>query len=117
MGLESIDEMDCFTLMQYDGFSPNSITFIYVLKACGNFKSINLGKEIHAQVLREGSHEDDILIDTALLDMYAKCGFLEKAQQVLEDLPFRNVVSWSSLMAGYAQLGQINRIYLASAKR
>eukprot|EP00250_Pteridium_aquilinum_P022500 c25392_g4_i4 orf=1-273(+) len=38
--------------------------------------------------------------------MYAKCGSLSKAQDVLEKLPSRDVVSWSALIAGYAQRGQ-----------
>ena len=46
------------------------------------------------------------VLGTALVDMYAKCGSLEKAREVLEELPFRDVVSWSALIAGYAQQGQ-----------
>jgi pentatricopeptide repeat protein len=38
--------------------------------------------------------------------MYAKCGALAKAQQVLEELPSRDVITWSSLIAGYVQEGQ-----------
>jgi pentatricopeptide repeat protein len=40
--------------------------------------------------------------------MYCKCGDLDKAQEVFEQLPLRNIVPWNALMAGYAQLGQAN---------
>mgnify|MGYP000019895263 FL=1 len=38
--------------------------------------------------------------------MYAKCGVPAKAQEVLEELPTRNVISWNALLAGYGQQGQ-----------
>eukprot|EP00250_Pteridium_aquilinum_P020378 c24792_g8_i1 orf=2-454(+) len=38
--------------------------------------------------------------------MYAKCGALTKAEQVLAELPSRNVITWSALITGYAQQGQ-----------
>ena len=50
--------------------------------------------------------EKNVILGTVLVDMYAKCGMLKKAQQVLEDLPFRNIVSWSVLIAGCVQHGQ-----------
>ncbi|MCO5592863.1 hypothetical protein L7F22_046867 [Adiantum nelumboides] len=53
-----------------------------------------------------GRLKDDVVLGTALVDMYAKCGVLQKAQKVLEELPFRNVVSWNVLIAGYLKEGQ-----------
>ncbi|MCO5547003.1 hypothetical protein L7F22_000443 [Adiantum nelumboides] len=43
---------------------------------------------------------------TTLLDMYAKCGFIAKAQQVFDDLPICNVVSWTALIGGYVEHGE-----------
>ena len=43
------------------------------------------------------------MLGTALVDMYAKCGLVAKAEQVLEELPLQNVVSWSVVIGGYAQ--------------
>ena len=51
------------------------------------------------------------MLSTTLVGMYAKCGALKKAQEVFEEIPVHNVVSWTSLMAGYAQLGQTNDIF------
>ena len=48
----------------------------------------------------------DVVLGSALVDMYARCGWLSKAQEVLNELPNGNVVTWSSLIAGYAQQGQ-----------
>ena len=38
--------------------------------------------------------------------MYARCGMLKKARKVLEELHLRDVIAWSTLIAGYAQQGQ-----------
>ena len=49
--------------------------------------------------------EKNISLGNALVDMYAKCGALEKAHKVLDELPCRNVASWNALISGYAQEG------------
>ena len=46
------------------------------------------------------------MLGIALVDIYAKCGVLSKSKQVFEELPIRNIGSWSALMSGYAQQGQ-----------
>ena len=43
-------------------------------------------------------------LDTALVDMYVKCGEVE-AQRVLMGLPVRVVASWNALISGYPQHG------------
>ena len=44
-------------------------------------------------------------MSNALIEMYLKCGALEKAREVCEQLPDRNVASWTILMAGYVERG------------
>ena len=43
--------------------------------------------------------------------MYAKCGSLTRAEQVFDKLPVRNVVSWTSLMTGYVQIGEYETVF------
>jgi pentatricopeptide repeat protein len=57
--------------------------------------------------LREsGLLQKDAVLGASLVDMYAKCGALEKAREVFELLPARDVVSWCALMGGYGHLGR-----------
>ncbi|KAH7292093.1 hypothetical protein KP509_29G051500 [Ceratopteris richardii] len=95
----------CFKSMQREGFSPDTVTLVLALKACGNIGSIEIGKEIHEEVARRGLLKHDISLGNALVDMYAKCGRLIKARQVLEELPIRDVITWSALISGYADKG------------
>ena len=85
--------------------NPNAITYVCMLKACGSIGSLKLGEEIHEEVNRRGLLQTDVVLGTALVDMYAKCGMLEKAQEVFEDLPNRNVVTWSAMIGGYTLHG------------
>ena len=100
--------LECFERMQSEGISPNVVTLLLILKACGNIGAINKGKQIHEEIIRNGLLENDVVLGTALVDMYAKCGELAKAQKLLEELPFRDVVTWSALISGYAQQGHAN---------
>ena len=61
------------------------------------------GKQMHDEIARLGLLQNDSVLGNALVYMYAKCGVVSKARQVLDGLPSQNVVSWSALIAGYAQ--------------
>jgi pentatricopeptide repeat protein len=50
--------------------------------------------------------EEDIVLGSALVNMYAKCGLLSKAREVLEELPMRDAISWSAIISGYAEEGK-----------
>jgi pentatricopeptide repeat protein len=101
----------CFECMKWEGISPDTVTFICMLKASGSMGALGMGKEIHEKVIRCRMLDKDIVVGNALVDMYAKCGMLAKAQQVLEELPIRDVVSWNALIAGYAQLGRCQEAF------
>ncbi|KAK3161428.1 hypothetical protein QOZ80_1BG0076980 [Eleusine coracana subsp. coracana] len=47
----------------------------------------------------------DVFVGSAVLDMYAKCGLLEDARRLFDEMPERNVVSWSALINGLANAG------------
>ena len=98
--------LDCFKQIQNNGIAPDTITFICSLKVCSIIGALDKGKQIHEEVVCRGLHDKDVLLGTALIDMYAKCGVPAKAQEVLEELPTRNVISWNALLPGYGQQGQ-----------
>ena len=95
----------CVERMQSEGFSADGITFSCILKACGNTWAIGKGKYIHEVIVSRNLLEKDAALGNALVDMYAKFGMLTKANQVLEQLSLRDIVSWNALITGYAQQG------------
>ena len=58
--------------------------------------------------LFEGNH----VVGNALVDMYAKCGFLTRAQEVFNDIPVRDEITWPTLLAGYAQFGESSHAFI-----
>ncbi|MCO5559459.1 hypothetical protein L7F22_013059 [Adiantum nelumboides] len=64
-----------------------------------------MGKKFHNDITSHRLLKEDVIHGTALVHMYAKCGVLQKAQKVLEELSFSNVVSSNALSAGDAQQG------------
>ena len=101
----------CFEKMKKEGVSPNTVTFLCCLKACGNIGALSKGQEIHGEAERQKLIEKDLVVGNSVVDMYAKCGSLDKAQDVFNKLPVRDIVSWTTLMAGYAYSGESKNVF------
>ena len=64
---------------------PNVVTFICILKACGNEGAVEIGRDVHAKIIY--SHlENENFITKALVDMYSKCGMIAEAQGLFHTL-------------------------------
>jgi pentatricopeptide repeat protein len=102
--------LNCFRQMQADGISPSLVTFGCILKACGSTRSLEIGEEIHAEIEKRGFSGRDIAVRTSLVDMYAKCGVMEKAKKVFEEIVARDAVAYNALMAGYVEQGRSDEV-------
>jgi pentatricopeptide repeat protein len=94
-----------FNKMQVQGIKPNSVTMVSVLPACAELLALEQGKQIHGYVIRSG-FESNVVVGTALVDMYAKCGNVNIAHKLFERMPHGNVVTWNAFIAGYSQNGR-----------
>lgn len=94
-----------FKDMRSSDMKPSEYTLVGVLNACSDTEEINIGKQVHGYLIKLG-FEFQVYIMTALIDMYAKCGFIEDAQRGFDNLDERDLVLWTSMIGGYVQNGE-----------
>ncbi|KAK6941581.1 E motif [Dillenia turbinata] len=93
-----------FVKMLENGFFSDNFIIPNALKASGALKRIGFGKGVHGYALKMGFGEC-VFVASSLVDMYGKCGAVEQARKVFDNMDERNVVSWNSTMVAYVQNG------------
>ncbi|KFK27163.1 hypothetical protein AALP_AA8G343300 [Arabis alpina] len=93
-----------FVEMLENGVFPDNFVVPNVCKACGALQWDRFGRGVHGYVVKAG-FEDCVFVASSLADMYGKCGVLDDARKVFDEIPERNVVAWNALMVGYVQNG------------
>ncbi|XP_010518935.1 PREDICTED: pentatricopeptide repeat-containing protein At1g31920 [Tarenaya hassleriana] len=101
--------IDCLRLFQEmcreDDLRAEESALVSALSACANTGYRNLGMSIHGFLLRNIS-EHNIIVETSLIDMYGKCGCLDKASRVFNQMETRNNLTYSAMISGLALHGQ-----------
>ncbi|KAJ7259930.1 hypothetical protein O6H91_Y408800 [Diphasiastrum complanatum] len=90
--------------MKQEGVQPDNVTFALLLNACASLAALEQGKLLHSEIIKRG-FQLDVVVANTLVDMYAKCGCTEDARELFDNMSERNVVSWTAMIAGYAQNG------------
>ncbi|XP_058180272.1 pentatricopeptide repeat-containing protein At4g21065-like [Rhododendron vialii] len=94
------ETLDFFNVMRDSGVKPNRVGILSVLLACGNLGGLRKGEWLHAFVIKTG-FGSDILVATAIIDMYAKCGSLRLACALFDETRGKDVVCWSAMIGSY----------------
>ncbi|CAM0957195.1 unnamed protein product [Alopecurus aequalis] len=87
------------------GTRPDHFTLPHILKACGELPSYRCGITFHGIICR-GGFEANVFICNALVAMYARCGSLEEACLVFEEITRKgidDVISWNSIVAAHVK--------------
>lgn len=82
----------------------DEVTMIGVVMACAQLEDLELGCKFHRYIRDQGLNMG-VRLANALLDMYVKCGDLEKAEELFERMEEKTVVTWTTMVVGYAKLG------------
>ncbi|XP_059075508.1 pentatricopeptide repeat-containing protein At4g02750-like [Cryptomeria japonica] len=104
----ALEALKVFCEMQRVGIRPDSFTLSAVLSACIKMASLQLGREVHENIIRSG-YQSDVFVGSGLVDMYVKIGSIEDARKLFDKMPERDVVFWTSMIAGYAREGDVDK--------
>ncbi|XP_028755119.1 pentatricopeptide repeat-containing protein At4g19191, mitochondrial isoform X3 [Neltuma alba] len=107
----------CYKEMLDGGFFPDISTILNLLSSivqpkalfqgCGQTGALELGKWLHTYSISKGL-KDDVVVCNALIDMYAKCGSINKARELFYNLTDKTVVSWTTIITACALNGYVN---------
>ncbi|MCO5546608.1 hypothetical protein L7F22_000038 [Adiantum nelumboides] len=98
-----LEALNILKRMQENCLPLDAVTFVCGLKACAGSGALHAGQRLHAELVIDG-HEIEPSVGNTLVDMYAKCGFLIEAEDVFDELPIQQLVSWTALISGYMEL-------------
>ena len=90
--------------MRREGPKPNEFAFASVLSVCGSLAILEQGKQLHAHVLSIGL-EHTAMIQSALINLYSKCGSIKDASKIFNVAENEDIVSWTAMINGYAEHG------------
>ncbi|KAK6154961.1 hypothetical protein DH2020_009209 [Rehmannia glutinosa] len=107
-GFSSIEQSEgaqkFFSKMLEMGIKPDNFTYATVLDTCSNVANVGLGKQIHAQIIKQDLQSDVYIIST-LVDMYSKCGNMQDSVLMFEKSSNRDFVTWNAMACAYAHHG------------
>ncbi|MCO5588985.1 hypothetical protein L7F22_042949 [Adiantum nelumboides] len=88
----------------------DKFTMVGMLSACAALEDIKAGQYIHAQLVIEGDQRE-VILNTALVHMYSKCKNINYARNVFDKMEHHDMVSWNTMISGYAQLGYVDNAF------
>ncbi|KAJ9679364.1 hypothetical protein PVL29_021330 [Vitis rotundifolia] len=97
--------LDLFVKMQLEGVDSDGFTFVSVLSACSNLGALEFGKWVHS-LIKDWS-QLGVIVGTALMEMYAKCGDVNRAFTIFVKIGNKDVFCWNVMIKSLAIHGRI----------
>ncbi|KAK4476561.1 hypothetical protein RD792_015717 [Penstemon davidsonii] len=101
---DAIGAIECFRGMRAEGIEANQYTFPGVLAACAADSDLGFGAQVHSCIVH-GGFGANVFVQSALVDMYTKCGDLCSARKVVDSMEFNDAISWNAMTVGYVRQG------------
>ncbi|CAL9171460.1 unnamed protein product [Musa hybrid cultivar] len=98
------EALDCFRAMQLSRIDADYVTILAVIAACTSLGALNHGLWVHRYVKNHGL-SNNVRLANSLIDMYSRCGRVDFAHQLFERMCTRTLVSWNSIVVGFAVNG------------
>ncbi|CAM8981192.1 unnamed protein product [Rhodiola kirilowii] len=99
--------LNVFQKMLVEGFEFDEMTLVTVLSTCAKVGNLKMGLKVK-QLIDDNNLRLNVVVSTAILEMFVKCGAVNDARKEFDSMCNRDVVAWSAMIAGYAQNGRPN---------
>ncbi|CAL4900421.1 unnamed protein product [Urochloa decumbens] len=99
-----------FSQLRASEVTPNEFTFVALVTVASNLASMFRGQQFHAQIIKVGA-DSNPHVTNALIDMYAKCGFINEGWLLFELTCGKDAVCWNSMILTYAQHGHAEEAF------
>ncbi|MQL89128.1 hypothetical protein Taro_021706 [Colocasia esculenta] len=93
------EAVEIFRRMRLAGFEPDDMTLVSVVAACGDLGDLSLGRWLEELAAGKGADLDSF-VGCAFVSMYGKCGDLDSARRVFDQMTNRHVVAWNAMISG-----------------
>ncbi|KAJ8641126.1 hypothetical protein MRB53_017820 [Persea americana] len=97
-----------YSRMRRSQMPPLSFTFSALFKACGAEVDVQIGRQVHAQTISVGGFDSDLFVNNTMIDFYVKCECLDDARRVFDEMPQRDLISWTTMIVAYAKRGDMD---------
>ncbi|XP_047314254.1 pentatricopeptide repeat-containing protein At5g66520-like [Impatiens glandulifera] len=97
-----------FQMMQKSSMEFDQVSLVTALSACAEMGNLELGKWIHSYIYNNFKNKNKPLLvslNNSLINMYSKCGLVNEAYNVFNEMPQRTSVSWTSMINGFSKHG------------
>lgn len=98
---------ELFLRAMREGVEPTDFMVSSVLSACSGLAWLEQGRSVHALAVK-ACVDGNVFVGSALVDMYGKCGSIEDAECVFDEMPSRNLITWNAMVGGYTHQGHAN---------
>ncbi|EEF40651.1 pentatricopeptide repeat-containing protein, putative [Ricinus communis] len=105
------EALEMFRKMYLAGLKLDEFTYTSIISACANAGFLQHGKQVHAYILKTEampSPDFSLPVNNALVTLYWKCGKVDEAQEVFNNMPVRDLVSWNTILSGYLNAGRMD---------
>ncbi|XP_021895947.1 putative pentatricopeptide repeat-containing protein At3g15930 [Carica papaya] len=95
------EALTLFREMQASNIEPNEFIMVSVLTACAHLGALEIGEWVRAYIEKK-KVKNDVFVGNALIDMYFKCGSIERAWRTFNQMSHKDKFTWTAMVVGLA---------------
>ncbi|KAK3016072.1 hypothetical protein RJ639_005667 [Escallonia herrerae] len=100
-----VEALNIFLRLNRSNMKPDIFTFSSILTVCSSLVALEHGEQVHTQTIKTG-FLSDVVVGTALVNMYSKCGSIKRASKAFVEMSTRTMISWTSMITAFSQHGR-----------